>query len=50
MIDVKSSWEMFQMKKDGLGFERLLIFLTGLNLIMRIVLYIQEKREANEED
>lgn len=38
------------MKKDGLGFERFLIFLTGLNLILRIVLYVQEKREANEED
>lgn len=38
------------MKKDGLGFERLLIFLTGLNLILRIVLYVQEKREANEKD
>lgn len=38
------------MKKDGLGMERLLIFLTGLNLILRLVLYIQEKREANEED
>lgn len=38
------------MKKDGLGFERFLIFLTGLNLILRIALYIQEKREANEKD
>ena len=38
------------MKKDGLGMERLLIFLTGLNLILRIVLYVQEKRAANEED
>ena len=38
------------MKKDGLGFERLLIFLTGLNLILRIVLYVQEKRAANEKD
>ena len=41
---------MFQMKKDGLGFERLLIFLTGLNLILRLVLYVQEKREVNEKD
>lgn len=38
------------MKKDGLGFERLLIFLTGLNLILRIVLYVQEKRETDEKD
>ncbi len=38
------------MKKDGLGFDRLLIFLTGLNLILRLVLYVQEKREANEKD
>jgi aspartyl/asparaginyl-tRNA synthetase len=38
------------MKKDGLGFERLLIFLTGLNLILRLVLYVQEKREVNEKD
>lgn len=38
------------MKKDGLGFDRLLIFLTGLNLILRLVLYVQEKREAHEKD
>lgn len=38
------------MKKDGLGFDRLLIFLTGLNLILRLVLYVQEKREVNEKD
>lgn len=38
------------MKKDGLSFERLLIFLTGLNLILRLVLYVQEKREVNEKD
>ena len=38
------------MKKDDLGFERLLIFLTGLNLILRLVLYVQEKREINEKD
>ena len=38
------------MKKDGLGFERLLIFLSGVILILRIVLYVQEKRAANEKD
>lgn len=38
------------MKKDGLGFDRLLIFLTGLNLILRLVLYVQEKSAADEKD
>ncbi len=38
------------MKKDGLGFDRLLIFITGLNLILRLVLYVQEKRAAHEKD
>lgn len=38
------------MKKDSLGLERLLIFLTGLNFILRVVLYFQEKRETDEKD
>lgn len=38
------------MKKDGLGFERLLIFLSGLNLILRLVLYVLERREVNEKN